>query len=247
MKTNTKTYRVTEDGGDCGTIDAKDVREALRIASENVDPDNYAASGRLTETTWITVRVRNEDDPDDCDSDRVAVDPTEPECKGEHEHDWQSPMSVVGGIKENPGVYGHGGGVVCTEVCCHCGRYRISDSWAQDPETGEQGLASVEYRDADGRSLAYVRRTWIRSGKATATVDVRGPDGCWIADIKVTVDSDGECAAGVRYGECDTDMDGDDLGRIWSAIENDVIGSKADGGKGETGGYRWTIEIDDAE
>jgi hypothetical protein len=62
-----------------------------------------------------------------------------------HDHDWQSPHALVGGLKENPGVRGHGGGVVIHEVCVHCGTLRVTDTWAQNPSTGEEGLESVRY------------------------------------------------------------------------------------------------------
>lgn len=85
----------------------------------------------------------------------VAINPDEPECTGQ-EHDWQSPLKVVGGVEENPGVYGHGGGVTITEVCAICGIYRVTDTWAQDPGTGAQGLRSVAYRAKDDVSEAWV-------------------------------------------------------------------------------------------
>lgn len=86
----------------------------------------------------------------------VAIGPAEPECKNDGEHDWQSPYELLGWLKDNPGVFGHGGGVIYTEVCAKCGRYRITDTWAQRRDTGEQGLHTVEYRDADDRSRAWI-------------------------------------------------------------------------------------------
>jgi hypothetical protein len=74
----------------------------------------------------------------------VSIDPPEPECT-ENEHDWQAPVEIIGGMRENPGVWGHGGGVVIHDVCLHCGCERVHDTWAQDPETGQQGLRSVAY------------------------------------------------------------------------------------------------------
>lgn len=85
----------------------------------------------------------------------VALDPEEPDCSDD-EHDWQSPYGLLGGIKENPGVWGNGGGVVIRQVCARCGRYRITDTWAQNPVSGVQGLESVAYEDADEASLAWV-------------------------------------------------------------------------------------------
>lgn len=77
----------------------------------------------------------------------LTLQPEAPKClDGKRDtHDWQSPHAIVGGIKENPGVWGHGGGVKITEVCVRCGCGRHTDTWAQNPSTGEQGLESVRY------------------------------------------------------------------------------------------------------
>ncbi len=69
----------------------------------------------------------------------------EPNCTHDGGHDWQSPYEIVGGIKENPGVWGHGGGVIINECCMHCGCKRTTDTWAQRMDTGEQGLREVTY------------------------------------------------------------------------------------------------------
>lgn len=76
---------------------------------------------------------------------KIAIEPTEPDCIDGEEHDWQSPQSIVGGCKEAPGVYGHGGGVTVEEVCMRCGCAKNTDTWAQDPQDGQQGLDAVEY------------------------------------------------------------------------------------------------------
>jgi hypothetical protein len=79
----------------------------------------------------------------------VEIKPEEPNCTEEDEHDWCSPFEVVGGIKENPGVWGKGGGVIIHEVCRHCGCLKTTDTWAQRQDTGEQGFTSVQYDDGD--------------------------------------------------------------------------------------------------
>jgi len=73
----------------------------------------------------------------------VEIQPTEPECC-DGDHEWESPIGVVGGIKENPGVWGHGGGVVIQELCVKCGCGKTTDTWAQSCH-GEQGLHAVSY------------------------------------------------------------------------------------------------------
>lgn len=100
---------------------------------------------------------------------RVEFQPEEPGCKRNREHDWQSPYSVLGGCKENPGVRGNGGGVVYREVCAHCGKYRVTDTWAQDPSTGIQGLTSVGYEDADDDSREWARSRSTRETGADST------------------------------------------------------------------------------
>lgn len=119
--------------------------------------------GEVDSTEWIDVYTYQKG----CDADgdevmigrvshTVALHPEEPDCSAGDEHDWQSPHEVVGGIEDSPGVWGHCGGVIIRTVCAHCGMYRIVDTWAQRPDTGEEGLESVRYEDPDEDSLAWV-------------------------------------------------------------------------------------------
>ena len=168
-----KTYRC-DDGGDTYDIVAESPEAAAR---EYVDGGDYDQEG-LTETSWVRVWVQEvaADDADEqteaeWEAITVAVDPQPPECEPEDDasdwahpeceredgHDWHSPHDVLGGISENPGIWGHGGGVLIKEVCADCGIYRRTDTWAQNPETGEQGLRAVTYESADDASLEYAR------------------------------------------------------------------------------------------
>lgn len=104
--------------------------------------------GDCTKTSWVHGSYTDEFDNR---TRRIyTLEADEPECIDGEDHDWRSPYSVVGGR--------HGGGAISTDVCAHCGRYRVSDSWAQDPETGEQGLESTSYSEADEESMRWVRR-----------------------------------------------------------------------------------------
>lgn len=139
-----------DDGNAEAAIEAASAAEA---AQEYVDTGDW---GENTRTSWITVYVATSPDATEREKITVAIEPEEPECDCDHDHDWRSPYSVLGGLRENPGVWGHGGGVIITEVCAYCGAYRVIDTWAQDPDTGAQGLRSTEYREADDASLAWV-------------------------------------------------------------------------------------------
>lgn len=138
---------------------------AAEAAKDYVDGGDW---GDATSTTWVTVNTHREaiaycaEDGEavlctfDSDTHTTTIDPDEPDCASGHDHDWQAPVSVVGGIEDNPGVWGHGGGVTIRKVCAHCGMYRIKDTWAQNPATGEQGLRSIAYEEADEASLAWI-------------------------------------------------------------------------------------------
>lgn len=136
------TYRCNDGNAEID-IEAESPQDA---AQQYVDGGEW---GESTNTSWIHVYVQELDaDGEAVDSRHnitVEVNPDEPECEDDGGHDWQSPHGIVGGIKENPGVWGHGGGIVIVECCIRCGCKRTTDTWAQDHETGEQGLRSVEY------------------------------------------------------------------------------------------------------
>ena len=77
------------------------------------------------------------------------INPPEPES--DHEHQWDSVQKIEGGLKENPGVWGHGGGVIVSYHCKHPGCYvtMTKDTWAQNPATGQQGYETVVYGELD--------------------------------------------------------------------------------------------------
>jgi hypothetical protein len=150
------TYRVTDGNGEI-EIEAESARAACAACADSGD------WGSEAKTTWVSFVARkvkvDEEGSAEGETERhtIEVPPTVADCWA-GEHDWVSPLSVVGGVAENPGVIGHGGGVKITKVCCYCGRYRIEDTWAQNPATGEQGLESLEYREADEISEAWLAR-----------------------------------------------------------------------------------------
>lgn len=155
---------IADDGN--AEVEYPEAESGDEAAEEYVDSGDW---GEVETTSWITVRAWRvgyliDADGDvvevtiDRDSHTITLNPDEPECDGDHDHEWLSPYSVLGGLKENPGVWGHGGGVRIKTVCAHCGKYRVSDSWAQNPENGVQGLDSVAYEDADEASQAWLER-----------------------------------------------------------------------------------------
>lgn len=150
------TYELRTEDGYCERFIAASDEAARGKALDSMSDAAFDLSGG---TVWFhgdLFKIIEEETEDLIDHLTYTFDPPEPDCDGEHDHDWQSPYSVVGGIRDNPGVWGHGGGVIIREVCAHCGRYKVTDTWAQDPSTGEEGLEAVWYEDADSASTEWV-------------------------------------------------------------------------------------------
>ena len=74
----------------------------------------------------------------------IEIEPDEPPCV-DGDHKWQAPHAIVGGLEENPGVFGNGGGVIYHEICLRCGCRKTVNTWATDPNTGQQGLETLKY------------------------------------------------------------------------------------------------------
>src|SRR5262249_20410314 len=69
-------------------------------------------------TLWIDVAVRCELTGEE-ERATVTCDEDEPECAADHaKHGWQSPLELVGGIAENPGVWGHGAASSSARCVC---------------------------------------------------------------------------------------------------------------------------------
>jgi hypothetical protein len=137
---------------------------AAEAAREYVADGSWGDSGGWVKVyTWTRWRLGDVTaDEDDRESSLIAVSVEEPDCE-EDEHDWCSPHEVVGGCEQNPGVHCHGGGVIIHEVCRHCGLLRTTDTWAQDPSTGTEGLESVEYAPLGEHEYSEAYERWSES------------------------------------------------------------------------------------
>jgi hypothetical protein len=98
--------------------------------------ENYRGSDWPAKTYWITV-VAESDDGGRWHG-RVPVHPLEPECPEDPagRHLW-----------ELFGKEPHGGGEIIEHRCFRCWLRKVRDTWATDPETGAEGLVSIEYEE----------------------------------------------------------------------------------------------------
>ena len=124
-------WELSENGHCYSVVDAGCAEEALVEARYNVNPESYPES---TSAFCVEVAVRCAE-TGEVFYDSVVVEPPVPECAGDDDHDWHSPQSL-GGCRENPGVWGHGGGVIIHELCRICGAKRVTDTWADDGSGG---------------------------------------------------------------------------------------------------------------
>lgn len=189
-------YTVKIDGGQGGeeTIEADSLADAMEQARElAADGDWDATDGTL----WVDYSVESEDG-EESDTGTLTIHPHEPGCDDGGSHDWQQPHEIVGGIAENPGVLGSGGGVKIVECCMKCGCQKTTDTWATRSDTGEQGMESTSYakpeffgeHDTHQQVIAEARDNWD-DGDITDAIKERfncreakvDDDGdVWIAD-----------------------------------------------------------------
>ena len=120
----------------------------------------------------------------DRDPHKTEIEPKVPECVDGQEHDWASPHEIVGGIEENPGVWGHGGGIISHSVCLRCGCGRKVDTWAQDPTDGQQGLTSTSYEAGEYSAELATRRDRLVREALEDIVDVQDYGDGWRASVE---------------------------------------------------------------
>jgi hypothetical protein len=142
-------YELSDDGSrEIVACDSMD--EAIEQAEEWMRSGSWGMDAEGASSIEVRYYIREVDErgariPDgDERCGTVHIDPDEPDCD-DGEHDWQSPHEIVGGIKENPGVWGHGGGVTIREICTICGMERHTDTWADDGHGGH--MRSVSYSE----------------------------------------------------------------------------------------------------
>jgi len=107
---------------------------------------------------------------EDYEGAEMTVHPDAPPCcDGGNAHEWRAPYSIVGGCRENPGVWGSGHGqCMHVDACVLCGCERRTDHGATNMQDGtcmtqvsyEAGAIDqdrlVEYwRDRDEQPPAY--------------------------------------------------------------------------------------------
>ena len=184
-----------------------DLLEELRIA-DCYDPtdESYSvywhAETNLVTSCGRVIEIRL--------SAEITIEPEEPECADGHGHSWAAPFSLLGGLEENPGVCGHGGGVIIRRVCRHCGCYKVVDTGATNPSDGTP-MESVTYEEANDDSRAWVlrcaARAALKNGTATWRYTSGGDFGSVSASLSFPFGGDDTEIAGAFLGADDDEWD----------------------------------------
>jgi len=155
---------VADDGN--AEVEYRDADTATEAANEYVDDGDWGDGDEsFAVTVWVWRTAATIDDDGqlqyvevDRDSYLIVRDPPEPECEASEsgEHRWEAPYKLVGGIRENPGVWGRGAGVATLQVCVLCGTCRNENTATQGANT-EHDHDTVSYGgddDCDVEKLA---------------------------------------------------------------------------------------------
>lgn len=136
---------IDADSGFRDTFEASSLKEARKKAKRWIlDGDYKEFNSTIFLRTYLS--WTDEDGENQEETININLDPPQPKCISNKNHDWSSP-EWLGGLKENPGIWGNGGGVIIKEVCLHCGCEKTTNTWAQNPSNGEQGLTSISYEE----------------------------------------------------------------------------------------------------
>lgn len=186
---------------------------AEEAAQEYVDGGDW---GDDSATSWVRVYVQEIDEDGDPVGARkgvkVTIEADEPDCSHNDGHDWRSPHSILGGLRENPGVRGSGGGVIIDEVCVRCGCGRHTDTWAQDPSDGTQGHRSVSYKPGEYTEAVQARIEAVDVTTAPQSDECGGgawstyvAEGLWGRWASVVVDHEADDAVTVEWHDSEAE------------------------------------------
>lgn len=104
----------------------------------------------------------------------IGVPPKLPDCVEDEDHMWRRPHEIVGGLEDNPGVFGHKGGQVIHSICVLCGKQRVVNTWAQDPLTGIEGLEEIIYEEPTEEILDWLEENQDQYLEGDHTVEEGG-------------------------------------------------------------------------
>jgi len=126
-------------------VEAANMAEALECASTWVDEGDWSkCSGEVC--VRVTEMIDGEEGDWECTYVDITQDAEEPFCEQGDSHEWESPYEIVGGCKENPGMWSEGSSLTVKRCCSNCGMYKVTKykDYMGSQETIEYGPACEE-------------------------------------------------------------------------------------------------------
>lgn len=233
-------YRIIDQtgGGATNDIYAESLEAAIEAGREWIEAGEWSSENGTYRTIelkcCVKEIVRGEDGEIDEDATREefghdcsgTYSDELPECKAEANdedaddqgHVWRSPFSLVGGIRENPGVWSNGGTRSTTkQVCRCCGMYRteVDPGGQRNPD---EALCTITLEPRDDDSEAWLKETneeegWLPEWLVAFL-------GC-APTVRMTEEKAREWVDALEEGE---DPDAEDLEHAFAAI----FGRRAD-------------------
>jgi len=136
-----------EEEGCATEIEADNEKKAITKYFSDVSIEDYIPDANKTIHVEFLVSSKQLNYGDYCPSNYHRLDPIADSCTGDG-HKWTSPYEIVGGLKENPGVTGNGGGLIIREICKYCQLEKVTNTWDTNPETGQK-VETIKYLRGD--------------------------------------------------------------------------------------------------
>lgn len=115
-----------------------DEKQTIRIYAQEIDWDGKTIGDSITRDI------------------EVGEDSPWAECFEADAHEWCAPFDLVGGLKENPGVFSLGGTtMVFKKVCLHCGCYKTETKYGVQRNPGQSD--KIEYTRSDAESHSFTK------------------------------------------------------------------------------------------
>jgi len=146
------------EGGSEEEVDGVDTAE--EAAKEILDSYDY--TGFVTFYVYKRIQFGDikMDTKKDTESITLQAEVVTPGCSEAPSHEWVTPYEVLGGLKENPGVWGYGVVTISQEVCKHCGCLKTTDTWATNPSDDTQGHTVVSFEALGDHNHSEEFETW---------------------------------------------------------------------------------------
>jgi hypothetical protein len=168
-----QSWEVRRNGSVTGWIVARSVSMALIVVRDSFPKTRVEAGiAETNETVFVELSVSCSK-TGESGSTSIAFHPAEPTCLSGRRHSW-TVRDETDPFDQTPGgMMETREGVLVTEVCCHCGCYKVTDAFEKRADHLHARATTLSYRSANTLSLSWIARSPIQ--RPPETLIVRSP------------------------------------------------------------------------